>query len=136
MSAIAAMSLVTFNKGTFAYTPMGDKNNIFYWADTSGGIPLGYGKISISNKSVNAGASARNKVKALLEIPVLSQPSGTNSAGFTPAAIIGHTLRATIEFDFHNSSTLVQRDTIHQILTELIKDGQFTDILYTLSQPY
>lgn len=136
MSAISIMSLVTFNKGTFTYTPMGDKNSIFYWADTSGGIPLGYGKISVSNKSVNAGAVARNKVKALLEIPVLSQPSGTNSAGFTPAAIVSHTLRATLEFDVSNSSTIAQRDTLHQILTELIKNGQLTDILYTLSQPY
>lgn len=139
MSAIAAISLVTLTKGAFDYIPMGETNGIAKWNDMSGEIPLGYSKLTMSNRPVGSGnknLAGRHKVKLLMEIPVLTQPSGPSASGFTPSPVVGHVLRGTVEMDFSDLSTDEQRNLLLEQITAAMKNAQYTDLVWHLGQPY
>ena len=64
------------------------------WEDRVSGIPVSYNKLIVETKD----NETVRRVKLSLAVPTLEAVSGTNQAGFTPAATVAYVHRVNVEF--------------------------------------
>lgn len=143
MPIVAAISLTDGQATPVAHTfnPAGpDKNGVLYFADRSGGYPVGYPLVSLSyaepKGAAPTGLLTTNRVhRAVIKItaPILEVPGNANAAGFVPAPYKAYESLFRGEFVLPERSSLQNRKDIlayaramlaHAFVTSMVQDNE------------
>lgn len=122
------LASITINDGqatpvAHTFDPSGlDSNGVHIFHDRSGGIPLGFPKMSLDLRSGN-GNSDVYRVKARIDVPVLKEVSGSSPAGYSPGPAVDFVMRGHVEFVLPNQSTLDNRKDILAYVQNLLTDS-------------
>jgi hypothetical protein len=111
MAAIAALSIQDGAATPVAHTfsPNPDLvSNLPVWVDRSGGIAMGYPKISLSVRNPTK-TSRIYKVTLKIATPVMETTSASTASGIPPAPVVSYTPLCNVEFVLPERSTLQQR---------------------------
>jgi hypothetical protein len=102
------------------------------WVDRSGGIAIGYPRLTMSVRSPTK-ASRVYKVQAKLVLPTLEQTSPSTATGIQPAPTKAYDCMAVMEFFLPERSTLAERQKLFSEVASLFartinaNDGAPTD---------
>jgi len=90
------------------FSPVGRENGVASWAETSGGVALGFPTVTASSKR-----NAENiRVKTTVKIPVM-ETLGTADSGYTAPPSVAYTARHSSEFLLPlRSGTDVRKDIL------------------------
>jgi len=119
------------------------------WVDRSGGIPIGYPSLTVSNR-LPTKASRLFKVTVKLTLPTLEQTSASTASGIQPAPTKAYDCSAIMEFLLPERSTSAERLALYCHVMSLFattisaSDGAPTDatgtpmagLIVNLDQPY
>jgi len=125
-----AIASITINDGAttpvaHTFTPSGIEGVVAKYDDRSGGVAVGYPKISIS--SALPGKTSRNyKVRVKVVLPVLETQSGSASNGFAPAPTKAYDLIYDGTFTCPERSTLQNRKDIFAFVKNLFAQTVMT----------
>jgi hypothetical protein len=75
------------------------------------------------------------KVRFILEIPVMEEAVAQNTAGYTAAPKVAHTLRADVVLFAHARSTTQQRDNLITLVSNALQDAQINGMYVNLVKP-
>lgn len=99
------------------------------WEDRSGGVAIGYIRLSSQTKD---NADVR-RVTLKVAMPTLEAVSGANPSGFTPAPKVAYTTLGTVEFVIPQRSSAAEKKNIlayvknallNATLASLVTDGE------------
>lgn len=98
----------------------------------------GQSKVAWEKLSVKVGSSKNdiNNVAIELTIPVMEQPAGGTSSGYTAAPKVAHTMTGQIKFFMHDRTTAADRKDLRVMLMEALKNSAIIDAVEKLEQPY
>lgn len=102
------------------------------WVDRSGGIAIGYPKLTMSVRPPNK-ASRLYKVTVKLALPTLEQTSPSTASGIQPAPTKAYDCACVMEFFLPERSTLLERQVLFSRVASLFvrtvnaSDGNPTD---------
>lgn len=120
-----------------------DAQDVSHYEDMVSGIPLGYGRLSISlrrpSTSLAPGANSRLAVfrcKMKLEIPTLEVTSPSTGSGIQAAPTVSHTTLFTGEFVLPARGTLQERKDILAYAKNLLSNAIATDVAVNLENLY
>lgn len=122
------MASITINDGqatpvAHTFDPSGlDKNGVSLYHDRSGGVPLGFPKITLALTSGN-GTSTVYRVRAHVDVPVLKTASGSTPAGYSPGPAVDFIMRGHVEFVLPSQSTAANRADILAYVKNLLSDA-------------
>jgi len=144
---MSAIGNITINDGAASpvahvFSPVNiDKDGIAWWADRSGGIPLGYPLISalIKQPSGNNLVSLSNRVYRELvkiKVPVLEVTSPSTGSGINPAPTLSYSVDANLEMVFPERSSLQNRKDLRAFLRNLLADAMIQKMVEDLESPY
>lgn len=111
---MAAIAVLTINDGAttpvaHTFSPSPDINSSLpVWVDRSGGIAMGYPKISLSVRQPTK-ASRTFKVTLKIATPVMETVSASTASGIPPAPVVSYIPLCNVEFVLPERSTLQQR---------------------------
>lgn len=111
---MAAIAVLTINDGAatpvaHTFSPNPDINSSLpVWVDRSGGIAMGYPKISLSVRNPTK-ASRTYKVTLKIATPIMETVSASTASGIPPAPVVSYTPLCNVEFVLPERSTLQQR---------------------------
>ena len=91
------------------------------WVDRSGGIALGYPRLTMSVRPPTK-ASRIHKVQVKLVLPTLEQTSASTSTGIQPAPTKAYDCTCVMEFFLPERSTLLERQTLFSRVASLFAD--------------
>lgn len=95
------------------------------YEDRSTGIPIGYPRIVVETEDT----PVIRKVTYAVSVPTLEATAGANAGGFTPAAKVAYTHRATVEFKLPQRGTAQERKDVKAYLTQLLINQLTTDMI-------
>lgn len=99
------------------------------------GLPLvGQGTLSSMLKSAANAPIQRIRVK--LNLPALETATGQNASGYTAAPKIAYSNEVVVDFLLSSRGTPDQRKDLRVMLSNLLKDAQFVDLIDNLSPQY
>jgi hypothetical protein len=107
-------------------------NGIAAWVDRSGGIAIGYPRLTLSLRPPTK-ASRIYKVQAKLVLPTLEQTSPSTATGIQPAPTKAYDCTCVMEFFLPERSTLAERQKLFSEVASLFartinaNDGVPTD---------
>lgn len=107
-------------------------NGIAAWVDRSGGIAIGYPRLTLSVRPPTK-ASRIYKVQVKLVLPTLEQTSPSTSTGIQPAPTKAYDCTCVMEFFLPERSTLAERQKLFSEVASLFartinaSDGVPTD---------
>jgi len=107
-------------------------NGISAWVDRSGGIAIGYPRLTMSVRPPTK-ASRIYKIQAKLVLPTLEQTSASTMTGIQPAPTKAYDCTCVIEFFLPERSTLAERQKLFSQVASLFartvnaNDGVPTD---------
>lgn len=120
-----------------------DVNNVSHYAETSGGIPLGYGRIGVSLRTPSGRAASgtsskdRNyKILFKLQVPTLEVTSPSTGSGIQPAPTVAYQTVANLEFTVPERSTLAERKDILAYAKNLLSNALATSVVVDLENVY
>jgi len=105
------------------------------WIDRSGGIAVGFSKITMQVRQPTAGSRAY-KVTAKVVTPVLEVTSPATSTGIQPAPTKAYDLLATLEFVLPERSTLAQRKDLIAFTKNLLANAVITNAVNDFEEVY
>ena len=91
------------------------------WVDRSGGIALGYPRLTMSIRPP-VKASRIHKVQVKLVLPTLEQTSASTSTGIQPAPTKAYDCLCNMEFVLPERSTLAERQKLFSVCASLFLD--------------
>lgn len=106
------------------------------WVDRSGGIAIGYPRLTMSVRPPTK-ASRVYKVTVKLVLPTLEQTSASTATGIQPAPTKAYDCSCIMEFFLPERSTLLERQTLYSRVATLFartvnaSDGNPTDVTGT-----
>jgi len=107
-------------------------NGISAWVDRSGGIAIGYPRLTLSVRPPTK-ASRIYKIQAKLVLPTLEQTSASTMTGIQPAPTKAYDCTCVMEFFLPERSTLAERQKLFSQMASLFartvnaSDGSPTD---------
>lgn len=121
---------------TFAPAGISSSNTAFY-ADRSGGIPVGYYTLDISlrapvSNSIEKMYLATFKIKT----PILEQTSPSTATGIQPAPTVGYNPICEMKFWLPERSTLQNRKDLRAFAKNLLGDAVVTAVVENLESVY
>jgi len=101
-----------------------------FYKDRSGGIPSGYGTITVSKpKAPQDQANGSYKVVVQLMLPKMETVSGATSGGFEPAPRVAYNCVARMEFWLPVRSSTQDRKNLRVLLQDLLGDAIIIDVI-------
>lgn len=124
---MSAITPIVLNDGSATpvartFSPVDLKNDIAKWADRSGGIAIGYPKLTMSLSEPTA---TRRNYKLTLKVvtPVLEITSPSTATGIQPQPTKAYDLISNHEFVLPERSSLAQRKDILAFAKNLLSDA-------------
>lgn len=99
---------VTIGEKVFKPADRDTKTNAFFYENRSGGVPLGYQRLSLRT---TANATVR-RVKVNLTHPVIQAPAEAAADGFTPRARLSHSHSFSCETVCSNVGSEAERQSL------------------------
>lgn len=138
-----AIGTVTVNDGAttpvaHAYAPAGiDGNQVASFADRSGGIPVGYGKLTISLRPPSPKSIEKMYLATFrLETPILEQTSASTASGIQPAPTVAYKPIAEVRMWLPERSTLQNRKDLRAQVKNLLADAVVSAVVENLETVY
>jgi hypothetical protein len=103
------------------------------WTDTSAGIGIGMGVVTLSYDQANTGNGAY-RVEARVTIPVMETISGSDG-GYTPQPKVAFNLFAKVEFVVPNRASLQNRKDILAYAKNLLAATVMSDTVVDFNPP-
>lgn len=120
-----------------------DQNGVAHYEDQAGGIPIGYGRLSISLKrpatSTAPGSNSRGAVyraKIKLEIPVLEVTSPSTGSGIQPAPTVAYAYMSETSFIMPSRGTTQERDDLQVLTKNALAHATVTSVVTDLQSIY
>lgn len=110
------------------FSPDGFTGDVCEFHDRSGGISVGYPKITAKSVSPSR-TSKMYKVTYKVVLPVLETASGTSSNGFAPAPTLAYNLECNMTFITPQRSTLQNRTDLLAFVKNLLADSSTTALV-------
>lgn len=130
MSAIVPISLTNVAPAfNFQLDPQSINGGLASYLDTSGGVPLGYPKLTASLTRPSKG-SKYTRVRIRLALPVL------NAAVAGQAQTLAYENFADITYTFSESSSLEDRQIVRTALEQILADVTILAMVDDLQQLY
>jgi hypothetical protein len=144
-----AFGNITINDG--AATPVArtfepvdiDQSNVSHYAEVSGGIPIGYGRLSISlrppavaSKNGSNSADSVYRAKLKLDLPTLEVTSPSTGTGLQPAPTVAYTTVGTAEFILPARGALAERDNVLTLMRNAMAHATVEDVVMNLKNIY
>jgi hypothetical protein len=109
-----------------------DNNGVAHYEDSVGGIPIGYGRLSISLKrpstSTAPGSNSKNavyRVRAKIEIPVLEVTSPSTGSGIQPAPTVAYSNMGEYSSVYAARGVLQERKDVRTYMRNLFAHATF-----------
>lgn len=126
------------------YKPVNiDQSDVSHLAETSGGIPIGYGRLSFSlrqpNVTLKAGSNSYGgmyKILLKFEIPTLEVTSPSTGSGLQPAPTVAYVTMAKLEFMIPARATELERKDILAYAKNILAHQISTDTVVNLENIY
>lgn len=100
------------------------------YKDRSGGVPAGYGTISVSKPTAPQDqVNGSYKVVVQLMLPKMETVSGSTTSGFEPAPRVAYNCVARMEFWLPARSTTQDRKNLRVLLQDLLGDAIVIDVI-------
>lgn len=136
---MAAIAPITVNDGkgtpeSHVYNPISTMPP--YWKRNGVAVAaVGMESFKITSKLATQ-ANGVNKIDLELVIPVMEQPAGGTSSGYTAAPAVAHELRAKVTNFAHQRSVLAERKDLRVLLAGLLANAQVVSAVDSLELPY
>lgn len=137
-----AFGTITVNDG--ATTPVAhnfapveiNSNGVAEYADRSGGIPVGYGIISIGLRKPNSKGNGVYKASVKVLIPTLEQTSPSTATGIQPAPTVAFTTAVHMDFLLPSRSVLQERKNILAYAKNALAHSTVSSVIQDLENVY
>lgn len=96
-------------------------NGVASWVDRSGGIPIGFPRLTFSVRQPNK-ATRAYKVMVKLVLPTLEQTSPSTMTGIQPAPTLAYNVVSVMEFLLPERSTQAEREKLFSRTASLFCD--------------
>jgi hypothetical protein len=119
------------------YAPAGISGPIAYYADRSGGIPVGYFTLDISLRPPSPQSTEKMYLATFrIKTPILEQTSPSTATGIQPAPTVGYTPICEMKFWLPERSTLQNRKDLRAFAKNLLADAVVTAVVENLESVY
>jgi len=118
-----------------AFVPQSLTGPLATYADQSGGIAVGYPKLTIQVVPPSK-TSRLNKVRMKLVLPVLETISNSTFSGIAPAPTKAYDMTADVQFFLPERSTLQNRKDLRAMLLDLMGEAVTTSVVETQESIY
>jgi hypothetical protein len=118
------------------FAPVGVVGSLATLADRSGGIPVGYGKISVNIREPQNGPNGVFKVSIKVMIPTLDTTSPSTTTGIQPAPTVGYTTACMMDFLLPARSTLQNRKDVLAFVKNLLANSTIGSVVENLESIY
>lgn len=137
MSAIANIVLNNGATPSVAktYQPAMISSDLVRYDDRSGGIILGFPRVSISNRMPNKSAKTY-KVTLKIELPVLEQTSASTATGIQPAPTLAYTCLGVVDLVFPERATLAERKDTLAFVKNFLSNAVVQTAVENFEMPY
>lgn len=133
MPAIAAITLTDNAAANVVFNPQKIEQGVAFYKDTSGGVPAGFGTLSISCKEPSKNGNVY-RVKLQLAVPKIDQVTVTG--GSVAEVDVLRTARATIEFIVPIQSGLTEREDLVAFVRSLAGNAIVDSLVEQLETIY
>lgn len=135
MSQMANLTLADGQATPVNHTfgPQGFQDAIATWLDRSGGIAVGYPKVTFRLDEANAN-KANNKLTVRVVRPVLEATSPSTSTGIQPAPTLAYNLVFEANFVLPQRSALAERNDILAYAKNLLANAIVTNAVQNYEQ--
>lgn len=107
------------------------------WREQISGVPLiGQGVLGMLAKFDEKNASALQKIRIVLELPVQEVAGTQNAAGYTAQPKVAFTNKVICEFFLPGRGDAAMRKDIRVMLKNLLGDATIVDAIDNLVMPY
>lgn len=120
-----------------------DAQDVAHFNDVVSGIPLGFGRLSVSlkvpNASLSPGSNSKSTVyraRMKIEIPTMEVTSAATGSGIQPAPTVSHTTMFNGEFVLPSRGTLQERKDILAYAKNLLSHALATSVVVDLENLY
>lgn len=122
---------------TFAPTER-DARGVYWWADRSGGIPLGYPVLSalLRRPVTDAGSSAQYRDTWQIRVPTLEVTSPSTASGLQPVPTVAYNHGANIDLLLPSRGSLQERKNINAYTRALLAHAVWTAMSENLEGMY
>lgn len=127
MAKIADISLMDGKATPVAHT-FGVKhcdNGLSVLEDRSGGIQIGYPRLTIETKE----SSQVRRIRIAVNVPVLEAVSGANPLGFAPAPRVAYETRAVVEIFAPTRGVVAERTDILAYIKSALNDTSILSVI-------
>lgn len=137
---MGALASVVLNDGqgtpvAHTFTPSRIVDGVAILNDMSGGIALGYPRITHLVRPPNKGT--RNwKITAKVILPVLEVTSPSTSSGIQPAPTLAYNLEGHVEIILPERSTLAERKNLNAFLKNYLANAVMTNAVENFEALY
>lgn len=136
-----AIGNITINDGAttpvaHTFAPVGVDGSLAEYADRAGGIPVGYGKITISVRGPQNAVSGVYKVQVKVLVPTLDVTSPSTSSGIQPAPTVAYTTACMMDFLLPSRSSLQNRKDVLAYVKNLLGNTVITSVVENLESVY
>ncbi len=137
-----AIGNITINDGmptpvARTFGPSGiDSNEVAGYADRAGGIPIGYGVITILLRKPSDLQRGVYKATVKLLLPTLEQTSASTATGIQPAPTVAYTTAMHADFLLPSRSTTQERKNLRVLGMNLFNHATLTAVIENLESVY
>lgn len=136
-----ALGNVVINDGAttpvaHTFSPVGIDGNAANFADRSGGIPVGYGKLTIALREPTNGGNGVYKASVKILIPTLEQTSPSTATGIQPAPTVAYTTTAHLDILMPARSSLQNRKDILAYVKNVLANATLVSVVENLENVY
>lgn len=118
------------------FAPVGVEANVAKHADRSGGIPVGYGIVTIGMRNPGNGQGGVYKASIKVLIPSLEQTSPSTATGIQPAPSVAYTTAAHLDFLLPARGTLLDRQNILAYVKNALSNASIVSVVTNLETVY
>lgn len=136
-----AFGTITINDGAaspvaHAFDPVEIDGILASYADRSGGIPIGYGVLSISLRKPANMSTGVYKATVKVSIPTLEVTSPSTATGIQPAPTTAYTCVAAMDFLLPGRSTLANRKDVLAYAKNALANAAVVAVIQNLENVY
>lgn len=137
---MGALASIVLNDGqgtpvAHTFTPARIQDGVAILSDMSGGIALGYPRVTHLVRGPNKGS--RNwKVTAKVVLPVLEVTSPSTASGIQPAPTLAYNLEAHVEIILPERSSLAERKNLNAYMKNLMAHAIMTSAVENFEALY
>lgn len=116
------------------FTPVQSGQNSIY-RDTIAGLPV-FGQASIRLLTKLDSGTGLNKVKMVLDVPVMESVVGANGAGYTAAPRVAFSAKVNLDFILPSRSSVQNRKDLRSLLINALSNAQLVDAIDAIAPPF